>query len=274
MKAGFAAIVVAAATSVYGQSTSTVTYEDCETSSLASMVTVTNGVTVTYCPECEMAMSSSVLHTTVYTTTYMSLCPTGTVPATYTVTESCTDATPTWSTGTAHIPPGFTAGVQTCTTGCGSSPTPVTITEPCGCMASEGTMIMSPTAAPTAAAYSSEAGTVAYGTPSAAAAGSSEAASAAAATAALATAGSGSNSTAMGQGALANPAGSASNATAAGVCPGPACQAVASSYPSGVSYGNTSGIMPFTGSAAVQSRATLVSTAAAFFAVFALAVAL
>jgi len=50
----------------------TVTYDDCPSSSVATMITVTNGVTVTYCPECQMSASAStaspvVPHTTVYT---------------------------------------------------------------------------------------------------------------------------------------------------------------------------------------------------------------
>ncbi|TKA25829.1 hypothetical protein B0A50_05584 [Salinomyces thailandicus] len=118
----------------------TVTYDDCSSMPMETMITVTNGVTITYCPECEMQASSKPAgpgYTTTYTTTYMSLCPTGVVPATYTVTESCTDATPTWTMGPSHIPNGFTVTTKECTVCDKATPT-VTITEPCGCDATNG----------------------------------------------------------------------------------------------------------------------------------------
>lgn len=128
----------------------TMTIDDCESSSMPTMITVTNGVTITYCPECEMASSESaamasstsmIPHTTIYTTTYMSLCSTGatwyTTPQEYTVTESCTEATPTWSTGTDHVPQGFTTTEMMCSM-CGETPMPMTITMPCGCEETEG----------------------------------------------------------------------------------------------------------------------------------------
>lgn len=111
------------------------------------MITVTNGITVTYCPECEHSgtalPSKTPGHVTTYTTTYLSLCPTGTVPVTYTVTESCDEPEPTWTPGPSHIPQGYTVTVKDCTV-CHSdlsktSTIPVTITEPCGCDANEGT---------------------------------------------------------------------------------------------------------------------------------------
>lgn len=124
----------------------TVTYDYCESSSLETMITVTNGITVTYCPECEHSASAvpskTPGHVTTYTTTYLSLCPTGTVPVTYTVTESCDEPEPTWTPGPSHIPQGYTVTVKDCTV-CHSdldktSTIPVTITEPCGCDANEG----------------------------------------------------------------------------------------------------------------------------------------
>jgi hypothetical protein len=131
----------------------TVTYDTCSTASMETMITVTNGVTVTYCPTCTGAPSASpsVGHVTTYTTTYLSLCPTGTVPVTYTVTESCAEATPTWTPGPSHVPQGYTVTVKDCTV-CHSdlskpSTIPVTITEPCNCEANEGT-IMPPKPAP------------------------------------------------------------------------------------------------------------------------------
>ena len=60
MKARIATAAALAATGVYGQgnydsptSYTTVTVDDCETMSMESMITVTNGVTVTYCPQCD-----------------------------------------------------------------------------------------------------------------------------------------------------------------------------------------------------------------------------
>lgn len=118
----------------------TVTFDDCESASIETLITVTNGVTVTYCPTCEHESTSAApkptgpAHTTVYTTVYSSLCSTGLVPVTYTVTESCSDATPTWASATDHVPEGFTVTTKDCHV-CDETPVPVTITEPCtdGC---------------------------------------------------------------------------------------------------------------------------------------------
>ncbi|KAK3053190.1 hypothetical protein LTR09_005816 [Extremus antarcticus] len=118
----------------------TVTYSDCPSSSMETLVTVTHGVTVTYCPECEAHSSTKPAgpgYTTTYTTTYMSLCPTGVVPQTYTITESCTEPEPTWTPGPSHIPQGFTVTTKECHV-CGESTPLVTVTEPCGCEAHEG----------------------------------------------------------------------------------------------------------------------------------------
>ena len=153
MKARVAAAAAVAAAGAYAQSVSytTVTYDDCSSMPMETMITVTNGVTVTYCPECEMMSSVSPHqpgHTTTYTTTYMSLCPTGMVPATYTVTESCTEPTPTWTPGPSHIPQGFTVTEKVCHV-CDKTPTTVTITEPCGCDANEGVPATNNNPAPT-----------------------------------------------------------------------------------------------------------------------------
>lgn len=124
----------------------TMTVDDCPSASLETLITVTQGLTITYCPECEMGGSMAPSstkkpgHTTVYTTTYLSLCETGTVPATYTVTESCEEETPTWTPGPSHVPNGFTVTVKECTV-CDKTPVPVTITEPCDCEATSGTSI-------------------------------------------------------------------------------------------------------------------------------------
>ncbi|KAL9096009.1 MAG: hypothetical protein Q9165_001531 [Trypethelium subeluteriae] len=112
---------------------STIEYDDCPSSSEGSLATVTSGITVTSCPLCENAGSTGTPagpHTTVYTTVFSALCPTGLTESTYTVTESCTEATPTWSSGPGHIPQGFTTTVTKCTV-CAEKPTDVTITVPC-----------------------------------------------------------------------------------------------------------------------------------------------
>lgn len=120
----------------------TVTYDECPSSSMETMITVTNGITVTYCPECDLHTTSTKPsgpgYTTTYTTTYMSLCPTGMVPETYIITESCTEPEPTWTPGPSHIPQGFTVTEKVCHV-CDKTPTTVTMTEPCGCEAHEGT---------------------------------------------------------------------------------------------------------------------------------------
>jgi hypothetical protein len=148
MKATFAAAAAMAAAGAHAQSISytTMTIEDCSSMPMETMITVTEGTTVTYCPECDMTQGPG--YTTVYTTTYMSLCPTGTVPATYTVTESCTGETPTWTPGPSHIPQGFTVTEKVCHV-CDKTPTTVTITEPCGCEAHEGTPVPNPNPNPT-----------------------------------------------------------------------------------------------------------------------------
>lgn len=124
----------------------TMTIDDCSSSLPPTMITVTNGVTVTYCPACEMSKSSAAAasatpgHTTVYTTYYQSLCTTAsswyTTPVVYTVTESCTGSTPTYASAPNYVPPGFTTSVVECAMcegGSPSSPATMTITQPCDC---------------------------------------------------------------------------------------------------------------------------------------------
>ncbi|KAK5112963.1 hypothetical protein LTR62_003785 [Meristemomyces frigidus] len=171
----------------------------------ATLITITSGVTVTYCPECEMMSSTASVpgHTTVYTTVYQSLCPTGLVPQTYTITESCTEATPTWTPGPSHVPQDFTVTTKPCTV-CGDSTTAVTITEPCGCKANEGTPVPTPTGAARTPAGGNS--TPAQTTP-AAAAGTPAASSAAAAPAPSGAVGQ------IGDGQIQAPAGSGSGAS-------------------------------------------------------------
>lgn len=105
---------------------STSTYTDC-TDVPDVTLTSTNTVTITYCSLCTENMGPSTIHTNVYTTVYDNICPTGVssgmpTPVTYTVTESCTGTTPTWSSGTNYVPQGFTTTVGVCTI-CSGSPT-------------------------------------------------------------------------------------------------------------------------------------------------------
>lgn len=106
-------------------SLSTSTWDDCTT--LPDLtITTTNTQIVTYCSECEMSTHTkggSTVHTTVYTTVYSEWCPTGTsvsgsmaymTPTTVTITESCADSTPTWSSAPTHVPAGYTTEVQIC----------------------------------------------------------------------------------------------------------------------------------------------------------------
>ncbi|KAK3718910.1 hypothetical protein LTR37_004826 [Vermiconidia calcicola] len=140
---------------------STVTVDDCSTMPMETMITITNGVTVTYCPECEHDMTTKPHHpgyTTTYTTTYMSLCPTGMVPATYTITESCDEPEPTWTPGPSHVPQGFTVTEKVCDV-CDKTPTTVTVTEPCDCEAHEGTPAPNPSPKPTSDSNPDEPGT-------------------------------------------------------------------------------------------------------------------
>lgn len=142
MKARVAAAAVLVATGAYAQgpvSYTTIYFDDCPTASMDTIITITQGVTATHCPQCDT--TTPPMHTTVYTTTYQSLCPTGTVPVTHTITESCADEpTPTCGQGgETRVPPGFTITEKTCTVGCGDKPMLITITEPCDCEATEGT---------------------------------------------------------------------------------------------------------------------------------------
>ncbi|KAI5358515.1 hypothetical protein Slin15195_G109630 [Septoria linicola] len=126
----------------------TVTYDNCPTASIQTMITVTNGVTVTYCPECHhdqpTPKPTKPGYTTVYTTTYSSVCETGLVPVTHTITETCDEPEPTWTPGPSHVPQGYTTTVKECTAcdgGHKTKPVLVTVTEPCDCEATSGTSL-------------------------------------------------------------------------------------------------------------------------------------
>ncbi|WPH01135.1 Hypothetical protein R9X50_00397000 [Acrodontium crateriforme] len=99
MKINYAAAVAFVTTQTFAHSFSTsgsvssmtTTYDDCPSASIET-ITTTNTVTVTHCPECEMdtSVTSTAGHTTVYTTTSLSLGLTSSAPANHTSTESCT----------------------------------------------------------------------------------------------------------------------------------------------------------------------------------------
>ena len=121
--------------SATGSYTTIFEYDSC-TSTAATVVTVTNGVTVTYCPLCpgESATfhppaASVTTTTTVFTTVCDAFCSTGLCPTTYTVTDVCT-ASPTCSFGPSYVAPGFTQTVTVCTV-CGPVPITATLTVPC-----------------------------------------------------------------------------------------------------------------------------------------------
>jgi len=87
-------------------------------------ITSTNTVTETYCSLCT---DMGTVHTTVYTTVWSDICTQTDAasngymtPVTYTVTESCSMPTPTWSSGPAYVPAGYTTGVAICTV-CGEN---------------------------------------------------------------------------------------------------------------------------------------------------------
>jgi hypothetical protein len=107
-------------------------YENCTDSAIGTD-TVTSTVVQTTCPLCSHSGIVSTMnptHTTVYTTVYQTLCSTGLAPVTYTITETCTGPTPSWSQGPNYIPPGYTQTVTICTV-CNGPPTQVTLTVPC-----------------------------------------------------------------------------------------------------------------------------------------------
>lgn len=119
MKSVLATAIVSAALSA-AQKYSTSIYTDC-TPLPDKTITSYNTATITYCPECEGG-PGGYKHTTVWTTKLYDFCPTGLSAYTVTITESCTNATPTWSPGHPnYIPQGYTTSEMTCTV-CGDTP--------------------------------------------------------------------------------------------------------------------------------------------------------
>ena len=131
-------------------------YMDC-TDTMEGTDTVTSTIVETTCPLCTgmtNTQEGQYTHTTVYTTVWETMCSTGMAPATYTITESCTGATPSWNPGIGqptYMPPGFTTTVTVCTV-CEMKPT-VTMTVPCASTgeANAGNSAPAPTATGTAA---------------------------------------------------------------------------------------------------------------------------
>ncbi|GAM89257.1 hypothetical protein ANO11243_072940 [Dothideomycetidae sp. 11243] len=147
--------------------TVTQTISDCEAEPAETMVTVTHTTTKTWCPACGPDSSSPTgrpgsgpgneggdgvdINITIYETVYSQLCTDGATwsltPTTYTITESCDGAAGVATFPPGHIPADFTVSVGQCDQ-C-ATPGPVTITEPCGCRASEGVSLGPAMATPT-----------------------------------------------------------------------------------------------------------------------------
>ncbi|GAB7343934.1 hypothetical protein MBLNU457_1884t1 [Dothideomycetes sp. NU457] len=223
-----------------GPTTVTTTVSTCN-STPDSTVTISQIETITYCSMCE-ENNAATTHVTVYTTVMGGICTDmgqfTTTPTTYTVTESCTDATPTWATGSTDIPQGFTVARYTCST-CDTATT-MTVTEPCGCEATSGVP------APASSAPATPAATPAATTPVGRAGGSPSAGPSATTVTEpcdecektpAPSSGSG-----FGAGSAASQASYGSVVTSAAGAPAP--------YSSGANWGNTSNITPFTGAAA------------------------
>lgn len=137
MKTSLTLALLTTALGVAAQSPTYVTvdvYESC-TDTTEGTDTITSTIVETTCPLCtgmSTTQEGQYAHTTVYTTVWETLCSTGLGPATYTITESCTGATPSWNSGMGqptYIPPGYTTTVTVCTV-CEMQPT-VTMTVPC-----------------------------------------------------------------------------------------------------------------------------------------------
>ena len=107
----------------------TTIYSDNESSVITEEPTMSETTETTSCPVCTHEWSSGT-HTTIYTTEYEAIGSTGLVNATYTITESCTDAEPSWNTGESDMPPGFTKKETVCTV-CGSEPVTTSMVVPC-----------------------------------------------------------------------------------------------------------------------------------------------
>lgn len=142
-------ILLALVASVVAQNYSTITIPTgcLSTRIRPNTMTITDTVTSTYCPVCDEAKSNGDVYTTTYATVYSSVCPTGLIPVTYTVTQECTGTTPI---NTLTPPPGYTTTAVECSacehsaTGTATAGVPiVTITIPCTECVSSATPIYS-----------------------------------------------------------------------------------------------------------------------------------
>jgi hypothetical protein len=93
-----------------------------------STVTVTSFTTPPPSIEASATPSSKLTTTTIVTTSFVDVCPSGytTKTVTHTVTYCPAEAT------SGGVPPGFTTTAKACPTGCGSKPTTVIVTVPTG----------------------------------------------------------------------------------------------------------------------------------------------
>jgi hypothetical protein len=80
-------------------------------SSCAEFTATVSGTVVDYfCPDCLQATGNGIF--TTYTTIYSQWCPTGLIPATYTITAPCAATGSPLPLG--YVPPGFTVTTQKC----------------------------------------------------------------------------------------------------------------------------------------------------------------
>lgn len=122
MKKSAKAAMLGAAATVHAQSYTTSTFIECTATAAAGTVTSYQTMTSTVCDLCEHMSTTQVggtpVHVTAYTTVYTNACPTGLVPVTYTITESCTGMTPTFTgpgnTNAGYVPPGYTTSMVDC----------------------------------------------------------------------------------------------------------------------------------------------------------------
>ena len=273
-------------TTTTGPAYVTTTVSTCN-STPESTVTVSQVTTITMCPEC-MADATATTHTTVYTTVMGGMCTENgqfiTTPTTYTVTKSCTMATPSWTSGSSYVPQCSTVTRYACST-CDTATT-MTVIEPCGCEATNGVPASASASAPATSAATPAATTgVAHaaGTPCPASSGGSPPATTVTepcdeceeTPAPSSGSGSGSGSDA-GSGSRSGSA--AGNATGQGSYGAVPTTVAPSPYSSGAAWGNISNITPFTpftpftgAATSVVGGAAAASVLAAFFGLLAFA---
>lgn len=122
MKKSTKAVMLGAVATAHAQSYTTSTFIECTPTAAGGTITSYATMTSTVCDLCEHMSTTMVggmpVHVTAYTTVYTNACPTGLVPVTYTITESCTGMTPTFTgpdnTNAGYMPPGFTTTTLDC----------------------------------------------------------------------------------------------------------------------------------------------------------------